>query len=191
MGIIDKTMNSRIQLLLPAVILLFSHANLYSNPVYTINESLDHCGVRESSVDSLPNIQNDIEIIIGDHVAYRKLHNEYTALLLDGKLPNEKQRIWLLDAYIMAENFQDTIAAYDFIKLIESSSIAIDSSVSVIIIKYLEMLSKSSPGFLSLYGAQKLSEIYMYGQYGVIRNQSKSNYYKQKVDEIGLKMRGK
>lgn len=190
MGIINITMNSRIRLLLPAVILLFSHVYLYANPVYETNESPDLLVEKESSVDSLHNIQNDIEIINGDHIAYRKLHNEYTALLLDGKLSNDKQRIWLLDAYIMAEHFQDTIAAYDFIEIIEKSSIAIDSSVSVLIIKYLEMLSESSPGFLSLYGAQKLTEIYMYGRYGVIRNQSKSNYYKQKVDDIGLKMRG-
>ena len=89
------------------------------------------------------------------------------------------QRERLLYAFIMAEVYKDTLAAYDFAQQIDFMKIEIDSVLGAKVIKFLDMASMSRPDVMPFSATIKLIEIYQNGLYGIQPDAEKVNYYTQ------------
>lgn len=162
------------------------------------------------SMESFPNVNNikmteiglvsygdtakifarDIAIINGDHNEYVKFCNECVRKVVNDTLPREIQQIWLLYAAIMAEQFHDTLAAFDFARIIESSNVEIDSSLSTRVIKYYEMASKMRPDAVPFIAAHRLFIIFMNGLYGIPQDKKKAFFYDKLSESIAKAING-
>ena len=134
--------------------------------------------------DSTCTITRDIAIINGDHKEYLNFCNKCMRSAVDDTVPEELQQIWLLYAFIMAEQYQDTLAAFDFARLIENINIEIDSGMASRIIRYYEMSSKWKPDNISFLAAHRLFLIYEKGLYGIPQNKGKADFYDKLSDTI-------
>lgn len=119
-----------------------------------------------------------IAIINGNHEEYRNYHNECVGSFFSNNPPTEKELTnWLSYAYIMAEIYDDDLAAYDFVQIVDDLKIENDQIDSNKIIKYLEMVSKSDCSDLSFDAARQLYYIYDEGKYGICRDKAKARHY--------------
>jgi hypothetical protein len=137
-----------------------------------------------SNNDSMCIPKWDYDIIKGDRIEYRKyreywMHSEY-----DEQKSCDMQRERLMYAFIMAEVYRDTLAAFDFTQQIDFMKISVDSTLGAKVIEFLEMAAKSKPSILSFSAARKLREIYKEGLYGILPDMEKFNYYSQLSDSI-------
>lgn len=136
-----------------------------------------------TSHDSTCIPQRDYDIITGNHKEYRKFR-EYWMWEHDVQKLCDTQRERLLYAFIMAEIYRDTLAAFDFAQQIGFMGISCDSVLGAKVIEFWEMASKSTPDIVARTAAFELSRIYEKGLYGVRRNIEKSNYYSQLLRTI-------
>lgn len=123
-------------------------------------------------------INTAITLINGSHEDYRSYHNECVHSFFSNNTPKEKELTdWLSYAFIMAEIYHDTLAAYDFVQIIDYLKMENAYLFSDKIIKYLEMVSKSNYDKVSFFAARKLYDIYDEGKYGISRDKGKAKYY--------------
>lgn len=134
--------------------------------------------------DSTRAIIRDIAIINGNRNEYLKFCNKCMRCVVNDTIPKELHQTWLLYAFIMAEQYQDTLAAFDFARLIENIDVEIDSSMAARIIRYYEMSSKRKPDNMSFFAAHRLFLIYGKGLYGIPKNKEKSEFYDKLCDTI-------
>ena len=133
-------------------------------------------GTLENDSTCIP--KRDYDIIKGNHEEYRKFR-EYWYLTDRETKSCKMQRERLVYAFIMAEVYRDTIAAFDFVQQIGFMGISCDSILGAKVIEFWEMVAMSKPDILSYSAALELSRIYKEGLYGVRRDMGKSNYYSQ------------
>lgn len=134
--------------------------------------------------DSTSAITRNIAIINGNRNEYLKFCDKCRRSIVDDTVPEELQQIWLLYAFIMAEHYQDTLAAFDFARLIEKTDIKIDSSMAARIIRYYEMSSKWKPDNMSFLSVHRLFLIYKNGLYGIPQDKEKAEFYDKLSDTI-------
>lgn len=124
------------------------------------------------------NTNTALAIINGSHEEYRNYHNECIhSSISENKCTEKELTDWLSYAYIMAEIYNDALAAYDFVVIIDELKISNDYIFTDKIIKFLEIASKSNLEDVSFLAARKLYDIYNEGMYGVCRDKEKAKYY--------------
>lgn len=138
----------------------------------------------EYYTDSVSMIYKAISIIDGNHDEYTRFHSAYVNAIMNGETTHKMLHDGLLYSFIMAERYHDTLAAYDFVSILEYSGCPIDSSISSLIVNFLEMVAKSKPDPISFLATKKLYDIYYEGKYGIERNEQKANYYNKLCDSI-------
>lgn len=136
-------------------------------------------------IDTLWLSNRDISVLKGSASEYKKIHNEYVRAEVDDILSIAQKREFLFISYMMAEIYNDPIASYDFVAIIEDSNIIIDSFFSAKIVKYLESSLSSKDVVLSFFSAQKLFNIYENGLFGIEKNKDKAMYYDSICFKIG------
>lgn len=138
----------------------------------------------EYYVDSVSMINNAMSIIDGNHDEYIRFHSAYVNAIMNGEITQKMLHDGLLYSFIMAERYHDTLAAYDFVSILEYSGCHIDSSISSLIVNFLEMVAKFKPDPISFLATKKLYDIYYDGKYGIERNEQKAKYYNELCDSI-------
>lgn len=124
------------------------------------------------------NTSTAMALINGSHEEYRNYHNECVHSSIKKNDCTEKELMdWLTYAYIMAEIYNDALAAYDFVEIIDDLRLSNDSVFSDKIVKYLEMTSKANLDDISYFAARKLYDIYNEGMYGICRDKDKARHY--------------
>lgn len=137
-----------------------------------------------SSDDSMCIPKRDYDIIKGNSEEYRKYRVYWMYSEYDEQKSCDMQRERLMYAFIMAEVYRDTLAAFDFAQQISFMGINGDSVLGAKVIEFWEMASKSKPDIVARTAAFELSRIYEKGLYGVRRDIEKSNYYSQLLRTI-------
>lgn len=127
--------------------------------------------------DSTIAITMDIAIINGSHNEYLKFCNQCIRSVVNDTLPQKLQHTWLLYAFIMAEQYQDTLAAFDFARLVESMDTEIDFNMATRIIRYYELSSRWKLDNISFLAAHRLFLIYERGLYGIPKDKEKAEFY--------------
>lgn len=137
-----------------------------------------------ANTNSTMAFERDIAILNGNHNEYVNFCNSYQRGAKNDTIPMKLQRIWLLYAYILAEQYHDTLAAFDFARIIEDSVREIDSVLASRIIKYYEMSSQMKPDPVSFLAAHRLYVIFERGLYGIAQDKEKAKFYDNLSDSI-------
>lgn len=138
----------------------------------------------EHYADSVSIIYNAMSIIDGNHGEYIRFHSACVNAIMNGEITHKMLHDGLLYSFIMAERYHDPLAAYDFVWILEYSGFHIDSSISSLIVNFLEMAAKLKPDPISFSATKKLYDIYHDGKYGIERNEQKAKYYNELCDSI-------
>lgn len=125
----------------------------------------------------------DMSIIQGNHVEYRKFHNEYQESLLSESGADMKRDAFFY-SFIMAECYSDTLAAFDFAEIFEDCDVEKDSIGEQRYLRYLNMAFNSNMPLFSYLAARKLYKIYNDGTQWVRRDKMKATYYDKFCDSI-------
>lgn len=173
-------------LILFVLVLLFLCSSFaqYMNPISTEMSARMIADDHSIDEDSTSAITRDLAIINGNRNEYLKFCDKCRRSVKNDTIPKELQQKWLLYAFIMAEQYQDTLAAFDFARLIENIDIEIDSSMAARIIRYYEMVSRWKPDNMSFLAAHRLFLIYGKGIYGIPQDKKKSEFYDKLSDTI-------
>ena len=180
-------MKKSFRLLILFVLVLFFPCSSFAQSINRISKEMSARVVVDSLTiegDSTNSIIKDIAIINGNRNEYLKFCNKCMRSVVNDTIPKELQQIWLLYAFIMAEQYQDTLAAFDFARLIENMDVEIDSSMVARIIRYYEMSSKWKPDNMSFLAAHRLFLIYGKGLYGIPQDKEKAEFYDKLSDTL-------
>lgn len=124
--------------------------------------------------DSDVSLKRDIAIILGDRREYLLFHTGY--MYTENK-DCEIQRQMLLYSFIMAEKYQDKIAASFFSNFITNDDFDVDSNLSKTLIKYLELTTTLAPDAAAFFAATTLQKAYRYGLWGISVDKKKAKFY--------------